>query len=135
MFKTGKLVGVAVAVLVMSGCAAGMASEKSAAPAAVVEPTSAPVLTAEPTSAESEFLTATQRIAGLENVTLSEALPVAEFVCEQLDSGVAPFDIDAVAGNEDSSDEMVIVASLTVCTDHQAVVQEATTAKRVALGG
>lgn len=138
MVKTGKLVGFAVAaVLALSGCSA--AAAEAPAPSAVaevtVEPTSAPVLTAEPTSVEAEFLTATQRIVGLENVTLDEALPVAEFVCGQLDNGVAPFDIAAVEGNKDSSDEMVIVASLTICTDHQAVVQEATTAKRVALGG
>jgi hypothetical protein len=134
MLNMGKLVGVVVLVAALSGCsAAAVESAPSTAVAEVApEATSAPVLTAEPTPVEAEFLTATRRIVGLEDVTLADALPVADYVCGQLDAGVAPLDIAAVKGNVESNDEMIMVSALTICTDHQAAVQEAVTAKRLA---
>lgn len=130
MFKTGKLVGVAVAaVLVLSGCASAAENAdvaKSAAPAEVaVSETPAPVLTADPTPVDDQLVTAVQRIPGLENVEPGAAEAMAEQVCSELDAGTSPLDIVAVEGDSTiNNDDAIRLAAELVCpAQHDAVYQ------------
>lgn len=127
MFKTGKLVGVALVVLVMSGCASAGASEDVAKSDAPEVEVSAPVLTAEPAPAnavEVEFLTAVQRIPGLEDVTMDAALVVGHAVCDQLASGADPLTMAPVEnGDEQANMEAVMVSALTLCVEQSEAAQ------------
>jgi len=122
MVSMGKFAVFAVVVLALSGCGAAVASAPGDGARA-----SAPALTAAPTTpAQEEFVTATHRIVGLEDVPAPEALIVGEDVCARLDAGEDPTTMAPVAnGTEATNKEMVIVAALTLCKEHDAPVQEA----------
>lgn len=128
MFKTGKLVGIALVVLVMSGCASAGANETArvAAPVEVAaSETPAPVLTADPAPVNDQLVTAVRRIPGLENVELAAAEAMAEQVCSELDAGTSPLDIVAVDGDSDTNnnDAIRLAAELVCPAQHDAVYQ------------
>lgn len=128
MSKIALLAAAALVVIALSGCAA---SGDVAAPAknATVSETSAPVLTAAPAPADSverEFLTAVQRIPGLEDVSLADALAVGNDVCAQLAAGKDPLTMTPVAnGAQPDNEDMVMVSALTLCTDQSDAAQQA----------
>ena len=125
-----------IAVLALTGCATtpqpdaeskSQAVEKEA-PAEAEATEAPPVLVAEEPAndVEAQFYTATKRIPGLENVAFEDALEVGEYVCAQLDSGVSPLDITAVQNTEPQNNrDMISVAALTLCTEHEPVMQKA----------
>ena len=141
MTKLAHLTAAAMIVLALAGCSSAQVPVKaervaapSATPSATASPTkdAAPVLTAAPpTPAEDEFYTATKRIPGLESVSSKDALEVGRFVCAQLASGVSPLDITAVQNTtQANNDDMIMVSTLTLCTDKNDAVQAAFIAER-----
>jgi len=123
-------VGVLAGVLLLAGCSAPTGDAAESAP----NETSAPQLTAAPApAAEEEFLTAAQRIVGLEDVTLEAALPVGEEICAELDAGADPLTMTPIEnGTEATNEEMVIVSVLTLCTEHNDATQQKFVDRRVA---
>jgi len=131
MFKTWGIVASVGVVLVMSGCSA--AADVAAVPETPAA-TSAPVLTAAPATPEQDtFLTATHRIAGLEDVKLADALAVGDDVCAKLDAGADPLTMTPVQNADgEVNEEMVLVSVLTLCTAHNDPVQQAFIERRAA---
>lgn len=107
-------VGVAVAVMLLSGCsAAGGQATGVAPPVSVEEP--APALTAEPveaTPAEEEFMTSMDNIPGLENASADTAIAAGKDACAQLEAGASPLEVLPVEGADEITNEQFVVAAV-----------------------
>lgn len=133
MLKNTMLTAACAAALVMlSGCASGANGAPEPAPAhssATSMATPSPealALTASPTpDAEEQLVDATHKIPGLESVSKSDAVKVGRYVCAELDSGVDPADITAVADTAATNNaDMIMISVLLLCPSHTDQAQQ-----------
>lgn len=138
MNKSVYLIGAAVLIGVLAGCAASpeLAGVQPLvdAPSVTPESTEPPTIAVEEPAnpAEANFDVAIRRVPGLENVDAADALAVGYDVCEQLAAGISPLDILPVENaDQQVNEEVVLVSVLTICTEYNDATQAVFIARRV----
>ena len=123
---------VLVAVVALTGCAttpqpaAQSKSQAAEKPAEKSEP--APTLEAaapKKTDAETLYYESVLRIEGLEETPEEDAMKVGAYICDEMDAGTPPLDIETIpTAGEYANDQIVLIAAITLCTQHEDVVQQ-----------